>query len=68
MPGRKSSPASGLKDILHALAAYTERHYKRVEQLVDESYLLEWVLGEMDGISGVNGTNEESNDVVMLGT
>jgi U3 small nucleolar RNA-associated protein 13 len=68
LPGRKSSPASGLKDILQALAAYTERHYKRVEGLVDESYLLEWVLGEMDGISGVNGTNEENNDVVMLGT
>ncbi|KAL1958762.1 hypothetical protein VTO42DRAFT_3881 [Malbranchea cinnamomea] len=71
LPGRKSGPTPALKDILHALAAYTERHYKRIEELVDESYLVEWVLGEMDG--GVGGdlmTNgvDDSQDVVMLGT
>lgn len=75
LPGRKSGQASGLKEILHALAAYTERHYKRVEELVDESYLVEWVLGEMDGGIGggdllMNGVDEapEAQDVIMLET
>jgi U3 small nucleolar RNA-associated protein 13 len=30
-----------LKDVLNALQVYTERHYKRMEELVDESYLVE---------------------------
>lgn len=40
-----------LKDILHAIRVYTERHYKRVEELVDESYLVEYTLQEMDNIA-----------------
>ncbi|KAL4878509.1 WD40-repeat-containing domain protein [Aspergillus karnatakaensis] len=73
--------AAAMKDILQALAAYTERHYRRVEELEDESYLVEWVLGEMDGgigltalgaptqqgITGVAGEAEHEQDVVMLG-
>lgn len=73
--------AAGLKDILAALASYTERHYKRVEELSDDSYLVEWVLGEMDGGvglggmigldldgdgDGVNGDIEHEKDVIML--
>lgn len=46
-----------LADVLHALRAYTERHYKRLEELVDESYLVEYTLQEMDSL-GVD-------DVVM---
>ncbi|KAJ0419962.1 WD40-repeat-containing domain protein [Aspergillus carlsbadensis] len=46
--------AAAMKDILQALAAYTERHYRRVEELEDESYLVEWVLGEMDGGVGIS--------------
>lgn len=41
-----------LKDVLDALKAYTERHYRRMEELVDESYLVEYTLREMDGFSG----------------
>lgn len=75
----RNARVGGLKDILHALAAYTERHYQRVEELVDDSYLVEWVLGEMDGGVGlgglvgggeeerVNGDMEEyEKDVIML--
>jgi U3 small nucleolar RNA-associated protein 13 len=72
--GRNSRVAAGMRDVLQALAAYTERHYRRVEELADESYLVEWVLGEMDGGvalgglelgDGVNGESEK--DTVMLG-
>lgn len=41
-----------LKDVLDALRAYTQRHYRRMEELVDESYLVEYTLREMDGLSG----------------
>ncbi|EFE32163.1 uncharacterized protein ARB_01054 [Trichophyton benhamiae CBS 112371] len=65
----KSGKSAAMKDILEALAAYTERHYRRIEELVDESYLVEWVLGEMDGGVGsaapaLNGTDEE--DIIMV--
>lgn len=40
-----------LKDVLDGLRAYTERHYKRMEELVDESYLVEYTLREMDAMS-----------------
>jgi U3 small nucleolar RNA-associated protein 13 len=39
-----------LKEVLDALRAYTERHYKRMEELVDESYLVEYTLREMDDV------------------
>ncbi|KAI9729081.1 MAG: U3 small nucleolar RNA-associated protein 13 [Chrysothrix sp. TS-e1954] len=50
---------AGIKDILVATRAYTERHYTRMEDLIDESYLIEYTLKEMDetGIgASLNGT------------
>ena len=40
----------GWKEALDALKVYTERHYKRVQDLVDESYLVEYTLGEMEEV------------------
>ena len=61
MDGDKSAK-SGIKEVLEALIAYTERHYKRIEDLIDESYLVEWVLGEMDGgLSGEALASETGN-------
>ncbi|KAK1833247.1 quinon protein alcohol dehydrogenase-like superfamily [Podospora conica] len=40
-----------LKDVLNALKVYTERHYKRTEELVDESFLVEYTLHEMDSLA-----------------
>ena len=40
-----------LKEVLQALRVYTERHYKRIEELVDESYLVEYTVQEMDSLS-----------------
>ncbi|KAK1761026.1 WD40-repeat-containing domain protein [Echria macrotheca] len=40
-----------LKEVLNALKVYTERHYKRTEELVDESYLVEYTLHEMDSLA-----------------
>lgn len=50
-----------LKEVLNALRVYTERHYKRVEELVDESYLVEYTLQEMENLAP-----GEVGDVVMV--
>ncbi|CEL02692.1 Putative WD40-repeat-containing subunit of the 18S rRNA processing complex [Aspergillus calidoustus] len=59
--------AAAMKDILQALAAYTERHYRRVEELEDESYLVEWVLGEMEGGVGLSALGAPSSQGAING-
>lgn len=72
-PQGKVGAKGSLKDILDATLAYSERHYKRVEELVDESYLLDFTLREMDEIGGevkelTNGTSRLAldQDVIMV--
>jgi U3 small nucleolar RNA-associated protein 13 len=36
------------KDLFRALIAYTERHYQRIDDLIGESFLVDYTLGEMD--------------------
>jgi len=58
----------GMKEILRALEVYTDRHYKRMEELVDGSYLIEYTLREMDEIAGtiLGVDGQESRDEVMV--
>ncbi|KAF2854510.1 WD40 repeat-like protein [Plenodomus tracheiphilus IPT5] len=68
-PQGKVGAKGSLKDILDAIRAYSERHYKRVEELVDESYLLDFTLREMDevGASDMKAiTNGVERDMVMV--
>jgi U3 small nucleolar RNA-associated protein 13 len=70
-PKGKVGAKGSLKDVLGAIKAYSERHYKRVEELVDESYLLDFTLREMDDIAVLeNGVARvgfaEGRDVVMV--
>lgn len=66
----KAAGSNGMKDLFRALEAYTERHYKRMEDLIDESYLLEYTLREMDEVSGTvaitNGTSRVNEDIIMV--
>ncbi|KAH0556485.1 hypothetical protein GP486_005618 [Trichoglossum hirsutum] len=64
----------GVKDVIDALKSYTERHYHRIEDLMDESYMVEYTLREMDEVSFANGGGSgdgpslvvrEDRDVVM---
>lgn len=64
---------NAMKAVFRALEAYTERHYKRLEELADESYLVEYTLREMDEIAGTsavatNGVHAEGmdGDVIMV--
>ncbi|OAA39975.1 small nucleolar ribonucleoprotein complex subunit [Metarhizium rileyi] len=63
-----------LKDVLQGLRVYTERHYKRMEELVDESYLVEYTLQEMDSLAPLEDGDASSRqledkqgDTVMVG-
>ena len=52
----------GVRELLRALEVYTDRHYKRLEELVDESYLLEYTLREMDEVAGTG----QNGDLTMV--
>ncbi|KAI1498225.1 WD40-repeat-containing domain protein [Biscogniauxia marginata] len=60
---------TSLKEVLNALKVYTERHYKRMEELVDESYLVEYTLREMNSLAprldNMKLLDDEDNDVIM---
>ncbi|MCJ1233953.1 U3 small nucleolar RNA-associated protein 13 [Varicellaria rhodocarpa] len=51
----------GLGEVLEGLRAYTERHFRRMEGLVDESYLIDYTLREMEEVGG----GAAAEDVVM---
>ncbi|ROW09072.1 hypothetical protein VMCG_02858 [Cytospora schulzeri] len=55
-----------LKEVLNALKVYTERHYKRTEELVDESYLVEYTLQEMENLAPTMDAQNGEADVLML--
>ena len=59
----------GLKEVLDGLKAYTERNYKRMEELVDESYLVDYTLREMEEVGFVDErleVGEGEGDVIMV--
>lgn len=47
----------GGREVVEALRVYTERHYRRVEELWGESWIVEFLLGEMDQL-GLEGGDE----------
>lgn len=46
---KKAQPVLNLKDLLDGLIPYSERHFARIDRLVQDSYVLDYVVGEMDG-------------------
>ena len=78
----KSYPASrlvglrkkgrGLGDVLEALKVYTERHYRRCEELIEESYVVDFVVrGMEEGAfvtqdAGRGEINGNASDVIMV--
>ena len=68
-PAGRVGAKGSLKDVIDAIRAYSERHYKRVEELVDESYLLDFTLREMDEVGAITkeaGQLALGGDVVMV--
>ena len=52
---------NGLHELVEGLIPYTERHLARMERLVQESYVLDYVLREMD--DGLADDDDEAMDV-----
>ncbi|KAL1410896.1 U3 small nucleolar RNA-associated protein 13 [Vanrija albida] len=48
------APTISMRELLDGLIPYSERHLARVDRLVQESYMLDYTISEMDG--GVFGT------------
>ena len=46
---RKVQGHMGIGELLDGLIPYSERHYKRLERLTQDSYVLDYVVSEMDG-------------------
>ncbi|KAH8598220.1 small nucleolar ribonucleoprotein-like protein complex subunit [Bisporella sp. PMI_857] len=57
---RPTKGSKSLKEVLDALKVYTDRHYKRMEELIDDSYLIEYTLGEMEGMFIDSGVEMET--------
>lgn len=62
----------GGREVVEALRVYTERHYRRVEELWGESWLVDFLLGGMEqlGVVGEGEGGEDvrgDGDVVMVG-
>lgn len=47
LPQKKDG--TSLRDLIEGMLPYTERHLARVEKLVQDSWVVDFVLGEMDG-------------------
>lgn len=45
---KENKGASALRELIEALVPYTERHLSRMEKLVQDSYIVDYLLGEMD--------------------
>ncbi|CAE6462884.1 unnamed protein product [Rhizoctonia solani] len=44
----KDKPGADLRSVVDGLVSYTERHLSRAERLVQDSFVVDYVLGEMD--------------------
>jgi U3 small nucleolar RNA-associated protein 13 len=69
---RGAQDQKSLKEVLDALKVYTDKNYKRLEELIDESYLVEYTLSEMDGLGllnegqGTNALEDGGRDILMV--
>ncbi|KAG8989198.1 U3 small nucleolar RNA-associated protein 13 [Tulasnella sp. 427] len=60
--GPKDKDMRALKELLDALIPYTERHLNRAEKLIQDSYVVDYILSEMD--SGILVPSE--NDAMEI--
>lgn len=56
---------SALRELVDGLIPYTERHLARMEKLVQETYVVDYLLGEMD--DGMFGLGEDDEMDVGIG-
>jgi U3 small nucleolar RNA-associated protein 13 len=70
-PAKRLVAIRGVGEVLEGIRAYSERHYKRVEELLEESWIVEYTLGQMGGLGGgvgrlaIQQPVQNGEDVVM---
>lgn len=57
--------STALRELVDGLIPYTERHLARMEKLVQETYVVDYLLGEMD--DGMFGLGEDDEMDVEIG-
>ncbi|GAA6002933.1 hypothetical protein JCM10207_001903 [Rhodosporidiobolus poonsookiae] len=62
-PTRKPEQQAKASDVLGALIPYTERHMTRADKLVRESFIVEHLLGMMEGFDDFDVADGEEMDV-----
>ncbi|KAK6529118.1 U3 small nucleolar RNA-associated protein 13 [Orbilia ellipsospora] len=55
---KKKGETMPIRDMMEAMERYTERHYGRVEELIGESYIVEYTLNQMEEAAFVDGRKE----------
>lgn len=66
-PKTRREPPLSFKDLLDGLIPYSQRHFTRIDKLVQDSYMLDYIVGEMDGgltgveVMDVEHTNANGN-------
>ncbi|KAI0348291.1 U3 small nucleolar RNA-associated protein [Trametopsis cervina] len=64
---KENKGASALRELIEALVPYTERHLARMEKLVQDSYMVDYLLGEMDdGRFSDDEEEEEAMDMQLM--
>ena len=58
---------TALKELVDALIPYSERHLSRMEKLVQDSYVVDYILGEMDDGMFDNGFDDDAMEVDTIG-
>lgn len=61
----KASGRTALKELIDALIPYSERHLSRMEKLVQDSYVVDYILGEMDDGMFDNDFDHDAMEVDM---
>jgi U3 small nucleolar RNA-associated protein 13 len=61
----QQSGSTALKELVEALIPYTERHLARMNRLLQESYMVDYILSEMDD-GMVQLEDDESMDVLDI--
>lgn len=78
--GATKGKTISLLEMYHGIRAYTDRHLRRIDELLEQSYLLDFTLGEMDEVTansteqtseagevnGVNGFHNRSADLMLV--
>ena len=62
--GKAHVNISEMKGIVEAIVAYSDRHFKRIDKLVQQSYLLDHTIAAMSVLSAPNGT--ASTDIMTI--